>query len=434
MQVVNNPEASTWDALCNRPKLNTNDLSQLVNEIFLSVQQYGDEALIGYTQKFDGANLSALVASSEEIASAAEKLSPQLKDAIQIAYTNIRTFHEAQRFSIPPTETTKGVICWSENRPIESVGLYIPGGTAPLFSTLLMLGIPATLAGCPEIVLCTPPDSDGNINPAILYTAKLIGISRIIKAGGIQAIAAMTFGTASVPAVYKLFGPGNQYVTAAKQAALSYGLAIDLPAGPSEVLVIADEDAYPAFVAADLLAQAEHGPDSQVMLACTNKNIADKVLAAIATQVESLPRKAIIQEALEQSKIIILPDLDTCFAFSNRYAPEHLIINVKDALHYTTLVTQAGSVFVGPYSCESAGDYASGTNHTLPTNGYARSYSGVSLNSFMRSITFQQLSSEGISSIGPVIEEMAAAEELLAHKQAVRIRLEQIAAENIINN
>lgn len=434
MQVFNNPATNIWDALCARPQLNTNDLSQLVNDVFQSVQRSGDEALIDYTRKFDGASISTVVVSQEEIADSAAKLSPRLKDAIQVAYTNIHTFHEAQRFSIPPTETTKGVLCWSENRPIGKVGLYIPGGTAPLFSTLLMLGIPAALAGCPEIVLCSPPDKDGNINSAILYTANLIGINRIIKAGGIQAIAAMTFGTASVPAVYKIFGPGNQYVTAAKQAAMNYGVAIDLPAGPSEVLVIADAQADPAFVAADLLAQAEHGPDSQVMLLCTDTVTAENVLAAISIQIEELPRKPIAQQALAQSKVIILPDLADCFAFSNCYAPEHLILNIRDAHRYTQLITQAGSVFVGPYSCESAGDYASGTNHTLPTNGYARSYSGVSFSSFMRSITFQHLSREGLQNLGPVIEEMAAAEQLHAHKQAVSIRLKRINKQNIITN
>lgn len=430
MQLYNNPPVINWPELCRRPALPVQDLTLLTQEIFNAIQQYGDEALIKYTQQFDQVYYPSIQIPETEIAAAAREISPRLKAAIQLAYTNIRTFHAAQAIQPAVIETTEGVRCWSESRAIEKVGLYIPGGTAPLFSTLLMLGIPAILAGCREIVLCTPPDREGNIHPAIRYTAGLIGITKIIKAGGIQAIAAMALGTASVPAVYKIFGPGNQYVTAAKQAALAYGVAIDLPAGPSEVLVIADEYADADFVAADLLAQAEHGTDSQVMLVCNSTRLAERVAKAIKEQLEVLPRKDIASAALDSSRVLIFPDLEICFAFSNAYAPEHLILNIKNAAQYTDRVIHAGSVFVGPYSCESAGDYASGTNHTLPTNGYARNYSGVSLSSFCRSITFQQLSREGIQNLGPVIEVLAEAEQLQAHKEAVSIRLKKLAEDN----
>lgn len=347
-----------------------------------------------------------------------------MKAAIQLAKDNISKFHEAQKQPVQKIETTKGVICWRENRAIETVGIYIPGGSAPLFSTVLMLGVPAILAGCKEIILCTPPNSEGKINPAILYTASLLGITKIYCVGGIQAIAAMTFGTEIIAPVNKIFGPGNQYVTAAKQMAQNFGIAIDMPAGPSEVLVIAAESCNPIFVAADLLSQAEHGADSQVILLSNNEKVIDDTLVEISKQLEVLPRKGIAAKAIENSKAILLNNIDECIELSNLYAPEHLIIAVENATNIVSQITNAGSIFLGNYSCESIGDYASGTNHTLPTNGYARNYSGVSLDSFVKKITIQDVSEEGIQNIGPSVELMAEAEGLWAHKNAVTVRLE----------
>ncbi|POR21998.1 histidinol dehydrogenase, partial [Flavobacterium columnare] len=355
-----------------------------------------------------------------------ENISEELKEAIQIAKSNIEKFHTAQIEKKQVIETTIGVKCWRENRPIEKIGIYIPGGSAPLFSTVLMLGIPAKLAGCKEIILCTPPDKNGIINPAILFAARLVGVTRIFTVGGIQAIGAMTFGTRSIPKVDKIFGPGNQYVTAAKQVAMNFGVAIDMPAGPSELLIIADNSSYPHFVAADLLSQAEHGPDSQVILLSDNLEIIKQILEQVRVQIQILPRNTIAQKALQNSKAIVLKDIWECLELSNLYAPEHLILAVQTYNQYLSDICNAGSVFLGNYSCESAGDYASGTNHTLPTNGYARNYSGVSVDSFIKKITFQELSKEGIQNIGPIIEVMAEEEQLFAHKNAVTIRLKNL--------
>jgi histidinol dehydrogenase len=417
------PSIENWLALTSRPAEIKINIDAIVQEIFGAVQNTKDEAVKNYTGKFDGVLLQNIQVSEVEIAIAVQSVSAELKAAINMAKENIESFHQAQVEKTNRIETTKGVVCWRENRGIEKVGIYIPGGTAPLFSTILMLGIPATIAGCKEIILCTPPDKNGNINDAILYTANLIGITKIFKVGGIQAIAAMTFGTETIPSVYKIFGPGNQYVTAAKQMALNYGVAIDMPAGPSEVLVIADKYADAAFVAADLLSQAEHGADSQVILLSDSENIIDETLVEITKQIAVLPRQDFAMQAMQNSKAIVLKNIADCIAFSNVYAPEHLILNMDEAEKYTNTITNAGSVFIGPYSCESLGDYASGTNHTLPTNGYAKNYSGVSVDSFVKKITFQQVSKIGIQNIGPSVELMAEAEGLQAHKNAVSIRL-----------
>lgn len=426
MKTILNPDITEWQSLFARPALDVQDLNTLVQQVFTEVLQSGDKAVTKYTQLFDGVTPDSLAVSQEEIDAATAIISDELKSAIQLAKGNIEKFHSAQKEEIQVIETTPGVLCWRESRGIEKVGIYIPGGSAPLFSTVLMLAVPATIAGCKEIVLCTPPDKQGNINPTILYTAQLAGVSKIYKVGGIQAIGAMAFGTQSVIKVDKIFGPGNQYVTAAKQAAFAAGVAIDLPAGPSELLVIADATANPAFVAADLLSQAEHGADSQVVLLTTDADFANATIAEINEQLAVLPRAVIAQKALENSRIIVLKDTSDCIAFSNGYAPEHLIIATADADVLAEKVTNAGSVFIGEYSCESAGDYASGTNHTLPTNGYVRSYSGVSLDSFVKKITFQKISAQGLQNIGPAIEAMAAAEQLQAHKNAVTIRLKSL--------
>jgi len=423
MKKIIYPPRKDWQNLAARPAKPSVDLDKTVKKIFADVQKSGDAALKKYTRLFDKVSSASLKVSPATVKNGATKVSPELKKAIQLAKKNIEAFHSAQKENIKIIETTKGVKCWRESRAIEKVGIYIPGGSAPLFSTILMLGIPAKLAGCKEIILCTPPDKNGQINPAILYTAKLVGIDSIFCVGGIQAIAAMTFGTKTIPKVDKIFGPGNQYVTAAKQYAQQCGVAIDMPAGPSEVLVIADENSNPEFVAADLLSQAEHGPDSQVVLLSDDINVLKETLVELERQLYSLPRKAIAKQALDNSALIILNDMKECIEFSNLYAPEHLIMAVKDAKKYIPDISNAGSVFLGNYSCESAGDYASGTNHTLPTNGYARSYSGVSLDSFVKKLTFQELSKEGIQNIGPAIEQMAEAEQLVAHKNAVTVRL-----------
>lgn len=412
-----------WFRLTQRPNTKKAQLNELIDKVFNDVRKNGDRAIKKYSLAFDKVKLTTLQVSEQKIKEAAKQVSPELKKAIQLAKNNIEKFHASQKEPIKKIETTKGVICWRESRPIEKVGIYIPGGTAPLFSTVLMLGIPARLAGCKEIILCTPSNKNGEVNPVVLYTANLLGIRSVFSAGGIQAIAAMSLGTKSITQVDKIFGPGNQYVTAAKQKAQSMGIAIDMPAGPSEVLVVADQSSNPSFVAADLLSQAEHGTDSQVILLSDNEKLVENVLKEIKLQVNKLPRKSIATKALKNSKAIVLKNLNECMMFSNMYAPEHLILATKNANRLTQQIQHAGSVFLGNYSCESAGDYASGTNHTLPTNGFAKAYSGVSLDSFIKKITFQELSKEGIQNIGPYIELMAEAEELFAHKNAVTLRL-----------
>ena len=426
MKRYDNPSKSTWETICKRPAINSADLSSIVNDVLENVKINGDSAIRSYAEKFDGVSLKNLLISEQEISLSKEQVSAELKNAIQLAKKNIECFHKGQKESINRIETSDGVECWRESRAIEKVGLYIPGGTAPLFSTVLMLGIPAKLAGCAEIVLCTPPAKDGSVHPAILYTADLTGINKIYKVGGAQAISAMAFGTESIPKVYKIFGPGNQYVTKAKELVQQTGTAIDMPAGPSEVLVIADETCKPSFVAADLLSQAEHGADSQVILLSPSGDVIDNVLDEINSQINELPRKEVAQLALKQSRAVQCASIEECVELSNYYAPEHLIIASEKAENVLGLIKNAGSVFVGNYSCESAGDYASGTNHTLPTNGYARNYSGVSLDSFIRKITFQRLTEKGIQNIGPSIECMAEAEQLFAHKNAVSLRLKSI--------
>ncbi|GGD96863.1 histidinol dehydrogenase [Planktosalinus lacus] len=426
MQKIQFPNPKSWAELSKRPLIDYSSISDTVQKVFQAIQNNGDESVRSYTNLFDAVEIEKLQVTEEEIQQAVSNVPEDLQQAIQQAAANIETFHKTQIEQPQKTTTTPGVVCWRESRPIDRVGIYIPGGTAPLFSTVLMLGIPAKIAGCPEIVLCTPPDKNGNIHPAILYTAQLIGITKLYKVGGIQAIGAMTFGTESIPRVDKIFGPGNQYVTAAKQLAQNYGVAIDMPAGPSEVLVIADASAVPAFVAADLLSQAEHGTDSQVMLLSDNETIIAAVLEEITIQLEALPRKQLAAQALLSSKAILFNSITECINFSNQYAPEHLILAIENYTEVLPSISNAGSVFLGNYSCESAGDYASGTNHTLPTNGYARNYSGVSLDSFVKKITFQELNARGIKNIGPAIELMAAAEELQAHKNAVTLRLKRL--------
>ncbi|TGN29407.1 histidinol dehydrogenase [Empedobacter tilapiae] len=423
MKTFIKPQLSDWSTLTSRPTKETQDLQKIVLDVFEKIQTEKDQAIIDFTEKFDKVRLVSLEVSTEEIEEAKSLISEELKQAIQLAASNIEKFHALQREDVKIIETTKGVNCWRESRGIENVGIYIPGGTAPLFSTVLMLGIPAKLAGCHNIILCTPPNQEGKIHPAILYTANLIGIEKIYKVGGIQAIGALTFGTETIQKVDKIFGPGNQYVTAAKQVAQNFGVAIDMPAGPSEVLVIADETSVPKYVAADLLSQAEHGIDSQVILLTNNEQILNDTIAKINAQLKVLPRKELANKALENSRGIVLNSIEECITFSNIYAPEHLIIACETVENYIEKIINAGSVFLGNYSCESAGDYASGTNHTLPTNGYAKNYSGVSLDSFIKKITFQKLTTEGIQNIGPAIELMAEAEELFAHKNAVTLRL-----------
>ncbi len=425
MNTIILPGKESWDSLCRRPAVK-DDLKNIVSEIINAVRSEKDKALFRYSEKFNGVLLRNLKVTPEEITEAAELTGDDLKLAIITAKNNIEKFHSAQLNPEPAVETSAGIRCWRKSVAIERAGLYIPGGSAPLFSTVLMLGIPAKLAGCREIAICTPPGKDGKIHPLILYTAGLIGITEIYKTGGAQAIAAMAFGTESIPGVYKIFGPGNQYVTKAKQLVQEEGIAIDLPAGPSEVLVISDGGANPEFIASDLLSQAEHGPDSQVVCLTDSPGMIEKVKSRIEEQLKSLPRKEIAGRALEHSKLILLSSLDDCISFSNKYAPEHLIINTAEPAELSDKVINAGSVFLGPYSCESAGDYASGTNHTLPTNGFARNYSGVSTDSFMKKITFQEITEEGIRILGPVIELMAGAESLNGHKNAVSIRLKSI--------
>ncbi len=423
MKQFSYPSRELWDELVKRPVADITALEKPVRKILRKVKENGDRAVRKFTHEFDGVKLKKLRVSVTEINKAATLLPEELIAAIRQAKENITRFHETQREAITVTETQPGIRCWRQSLPIGKAGLYIPGGSAPLFSTVLMLAIPAKLAGCGEIVLCTPPAKDGSVHPAILYAASLCGVTQIFKAGGVQAIAAMAYGTESIPKVFKIFGPGNQYVTMAKQLVQQEGTAIDMPAGPSEVLVIADASADPAFVAADLLSQAEHGPDSQVILLTPSAGLAGEVEKEVAKQLEQLPRKEIAIKALENSKTILLNNMEEAIDFSNYYAPEHLILACNDALSLAGQVTAAGSVFIGHYSPESAGDYASGTNHTLPTNGYAAIYSGVSLDSFMKKITFQQLSPEGLERIGQSVMTMAAAEGLDAHKHAIAVRL-----------
>ena len=426
MKVYKNPNKTEWNALVKRPILEQESLDTIVFDILKDVQNNKDKALFNYAEKFDGVKLDSIAIDASEIESAITLISQDLKDAIKLAKSNIEIFHKSQKEKEQVIETTKGVKCWRKSVGIEKVGLYIPGGSAPLFSTILMLGIPAKLAGCKEIILCSPPNKEGNIHPAILYTANLVGITKIYKVGGAQAIAAMAYGTETIPQVYKIFGPGNQFVTKAKELIQQQGVAIDMPAGPSEVLVIANQTSNPAFVAADLLSQAEHGADSQVILLSDDEAIINKTIKELDKQLNQLPRKAIAEKALKVSRAILLNSMNECIEFSNLYAPEHLIIATDNASDYIDQITNAGSVFIGKYSCESAGDYASGTNHTLPTNGYARNYSGVSLDSFVKKITFQNLNKEGLKTIGPAIELMAEAEGLDAHKNAVTLRLKAI--------
>lgn len=426
MKVIKNPKKEDWKSLSKRPLFQKQELNEQVSNILSEVKNKQDAALFNYSKIFDKVNLKSITIDSKEINTAVDLVSDELKSAINVAKDNIKKFHLSQSNVESIVETTVGVQCWRKSVAIEKVGLYIPGGSAPLFSTILMLGIPAQIAGCKNIILCTPPDKKGNINPAILYTADLIGISKIYKVGGAQAIAAMAYGTESVPQVYKIFGPGNQYVTKAKEIVQQEGVAIDMPAGPSEVLIIVNKTSNPVFVAADLLSQAEHGADSQVILLSDNEEVVYEIINEIEKQLSDLPRKEIATKALENSVAILLNNLEECVDFSNLYAPEHLIIAVEFYENLLDKIINAGSVFLGNYSCESAGDYASGTNHTLPTNGYSKNYSGVSLDSFTKKITYQKINKEGIKNIGPSIEIMAEAEQLIAHKNAVTVRLKSL--------
>ncbi|WP_333695502.1 histidinol dehydrogenase [Flavobacterium sp.] len=423
MKKIYNPKPETWAQICKRPTQSFNDIEETVKQIFKEVQNKGDIAIAKYSSFFDGVTLENIQVTLEEIEMAKNEVTSELKEAIQLAKSNIEQFHAAQKTNKIVVETTIGVTCWQEKRPIQKVGLYIPGGTAPLFSTVLMLAVPAKLAGCQEIVLCSPSDKNGKINAAILYAADLCGVSKIYKVGGIQAIAGMTFGTVTIPQVYKIFGPGNQFVTIAKQFASQNGVAIDMPAGPSELLVYADETAIPSFVASDLLSQAEHGKDSQVILVTTNKNILNDVEEEIYKQLKELPRQEIAQVAIQNSKLIFVETEKTALSLINEYGPEHFIVCSKNEDYFVDGIQNAGSIFIGNYTPESAGDYASGTNHTLPTNGYSKSYSGVNLDSFLKTMTFQKISNIGIQNIGKAIETMAEAEGLQAHKNAVTLRL-----------
>ena len=426
MKVYKNPDRSEWADICLRPHLDVSSLNSAVSGILDDVRLRGDEAVKEYEAKFDHAVLGELMVSEDEKAEAMASIDCELLDAIRLAHDNIYKFHKAQLMSACKVETAPGVVCWQKQLPIERVGLYIPGGTAPLFSTVLMLATPAKIAGCSEIVLCTPPMADGKVNPAILAAANVVGVDKVFKIGGVQAIGAMAYGTQSVPKVYKIFGPGNQYVMAAKQHVSLHEVAIDMPAGPSEVCVIADAESNAEFVAADLLSQAEHGIDSQVLLISTSEDMIDSVQQQIELQLAKLPRREIAMKTLENSKAVLVSDTDEAIELSNAYAPEHLIIATADYERLAERVVNAGSVFLGDYACESAGDYASGTNHTLPTHGYATAYNGVNIDSFMRKVTFQHLSAEGIRSIGRAVEVMAAAEHLDAHRNAMSVRMAKL--------
>jgi histidinol dehydrogenase len=423
MQIYRYPQKESWNQLTARAVADYSDKFPVVEEVMQNVRLRGDTAVEEYTSKFDHVLLDKLQVTQEELTRAESQIPPSLALAIQTAAKNIDTFHTSQKLDVHVVETYPGVKCWQRSVPIDKVGLYIPGGSAPLFSTVLMLAIPALIAGCREVILCTPPNSSGNVNPAILYAAQLCNVSKVFKIGGIQAIAAMAFGTASVPKVYKIFGPGNSWVTAAKQYVSLNTCSIDMPAGPSELAVVADSGANPAFVASDLLSQAEHGADSQVVLVTTSETILEKVSAELAVQLEQLPRKEIALAALNHSRMILLSSMNEVLEFINIYAPEHLILQIDNAREIAEKVTNAGSVFIGHYTPESAGDYASGTNHTLPTNGWARSVSGLNLESFCKKISYQEISKEGLQQLGPVIETMAEAELLQAHKNAVTLRL-----------
>ena len=426
MKVIKYPAKEEWSEIVKRPHLDVSQLNATVEGVLDDVKNHGDEAVKRYEEKFDHAHLDTLAVTEAEIEEAERLVSPELKDALHLAHHNIAAFHQSQKFEGEKVETCPGVTCWQKSVAIEKVGLYIPGGTAPLFSTVLMLATPAKIAGCKEIVLCTPPNREGKVNPAILMTAKIAGVSKIFKAGGVQAIGAMAYGTESVPKVYKIFGPGNQYVMAAKQHVSLHDAAIDMPAGPSEVCVIADESANPVFVAADLLSQAEHGFDSQVFFITTSEKVLDEVKKEVEAQLERLPRKEMAQTSLDNSKFILVEDYDAAIDLSNTYAPEHLIIATQNYEELAEKVVNAGSVFLGNYACESAGDYASGTNHTLPTHGYALAYNGVNLDSYNRKITFQHLTQDGIRNIGDAVVTMAENEQLEAHANAMRLRVKEV--------
>ena len=426
MNIIRYPRQEEWKTIVERPHLDVSQLHAVVNGVLDDVRQNGDSAVRKYEAKFDHAQLDSLAVSEAEMNEAEQLVAKDLRDALVLAHHNIKAFHESQRFEGKPVETQPGVTCWQKSVPIEKVGLYIPGGTAPLFSTVLMLATPAKIAGCREIVLCTPPNSQGKVNPAILVAARVAGVSRIFKAGGVQAIGAMAYGTESIPKVYKIFGPGNQYVMAAKQQVSLHDCAIDMPAGPSEVCVVADETSNARFVAADLLSQAEHGPDSQVLLITTSENMLNQVKDEVENQLQLLPRKEIAAKALDNSQLVLVADKQEAMQLANAYAPEHLILATDDYEQLAAEVVNAGSVFLGYYACESAGDYASGTNHTLPTHGYALAYNGVNLDSYHRKITFQHLTPEGIRSIGHAVELMAQNEQLDAHKNAMSVRIDSL--------
>ncbi|HIC32635.1 MAG TPA: histidinol dehydrogenase [Flavobacteriaceae bacterium] len=426
MKTIKYQNKNTWSELLKRPTQTVNDIENTVNQIFEDVQRNGDAAISKYTKLFDGADLQSNLVTTQEIEEASSKLSSELKAAITQAKSNIETFHKAQKTEKISVETSVGITCWQEKRAIQKVGIYIPAGTAPLFSTVLMLAIPANIAGCNEVVLCSPPNKDGKIANEILYAAQLCGVTKIIKVGGIQAIAGLTFGTETIPQVYKIFGPGNQFVTVAKQLATKYGVSIDMPAGPSELLVVADDSANASYVASDLLSQAEHGTDSQVILVSTSENFINEVETEINTQIKALPRQDIAQQAINNSKSILVKNDEEALDLINDYGPEHFIVATKNNDFYVDGILNVGSVFIGNYTPESAGDYASGTNHTLPTNGFSKAYSGVNLDSFTKAITFQNITKEGLKNIGSTIELMAEAEGLQAHKNAVSIRLKDI--------
>jgi histidinol dehydrogenase len=426
MQIINNPNKTEWKAILKRPTQTVNDIEGTVTNVFKDVVDNGDVAIKAYTVRFDGVELDTNIVSTQEIDDAVKIVPEQLKTAIKKAKNNIEAFHKAQQTSKVEVETTNGVSCWQEKRPIEKVGLYIPGGTAPLFSTVLMLAVPAQIAGCKEIVLCSPPNKKGALAPEILFAANLCGVTKIIKVGGIQAVAGLTFGTETIPQVYKIFGPGNQFVTVAKQLATKHGVAIDMPAGPSELLVVADKSANASYIASDLLSQAEHGTDSQVILVSTSQDIIEGVSTEIEKQLEVLPRKAIAEKAIANSKLIYVENDELALEMINEYGPEHFIICKENNDFYVDGIRNAGSVFIGDYTPESAGDYASGTNHTLPTNGFSKAYSGVNLDSFLKQMTFQKITKEGLLNIGETIELMAEAEGLQAHKNAVSIRLNDL--------
>ncbi len=426
MQIINNPNREYWSQILERPTQTVDDIEDIVSTIFNDVIKNGDTAINEYTTRFDGVDLQSNIVTKEAIQKAIKSVPEKLQKAIKNAKQNIEAFHTAQKTSKITVDTTNGVQCWQEKRPIEKVGLYIPGGTAPLFSTVLMLAIPAQIAGCKEIVLCSPPNKEGELAPEILFAAQLCGVTKIFKVGGIQAIAGLTFGTETIPQVYKIFGPGNQFVTVAKQLATKFGVAIDMPAGPSELLIVADDEANASYIASDLLSQAEHGEDSQVILVSTSKNLINSVSEEIEKQIKELPRQAIAEKAIANSKLIYIKNNELALSLINEYGPEHFIICTKNEDFYINGITNAGSIFIGDYTPESAGDYASGTNHTLPTNGFSKAYSGVNLDSFLKSMTFQKISKEGLLNIGETIELMAEAEGLQAHKNAVTIRLKDL--------